>query len=56
MGRKIGSRIEGYLGGERLLELEDDTFPAPGRVGLWTKADARTVFVDLEVRDLAEGD
>jgi hypothetical protein len=35
---------------KELLEFEDDTFTQPGRVGVWTKADAASSFDDLEVR------
>jgi len=48
--RMIGNHIEGYLDGEKYLDVTDETFVAPGLVGLWTKADARTHFDDLEVR------
>ena len=44
-----GRAIVGYLDGRKLLEAEDATFPAAGRIGLWSKADARTSFDDLEV-------
>lgn len=32
---------------ERLFEAEDATFPKPGKVGLWTKADSVTYFDDF---------
>lgn len=44
-----GNRIEGYLNGEKLLEVEDTTFPDAGGVGLWTKADAATSFDDFKI-------
>ena len=44
-----GKKISGYLNGKKLLEVEDDTFPNAGGVGLWTKADAATSFDDFEV-------
>lgn len=44
-------RVTVALDGERLLDTRDGTFPAAGRVGLWTKADAGTWFDDLEVRE-----
>jgi len=31
------------------LEVDDDTFPESGGVGLWTKADAVTWFRDFEI-------
>ena len=36
-----------YLNDEKLFEVDDQTFLAPGRVGLWTKADSITYFDDL---------
>ena len=33
--------------GERLFEVEDGAFTAPGKVGLWTKADSVTYFDDF---------
>jgi len=34
--------------GEKLFEVEDNTFSDPGRIGLWTKADSITYFDDFE--------
>jgi hypothetical protein len=42
-----GSKIASYLDGEKLLEADDATFPGPGMIGLWSKADAQTYFDDL---------
>ncbi|MCU1233428.1 MAG: hypothetical protein JWP63_1395 [Candidatus Solibacter sp.] len=36
-----------YLNGERLFEVEDQTFKEEGKVGLWTKADSLTYFADF---------
>ncbi len=44
-----GPRIEGYLNGNKLLEVVDTTFEEAGGIGLWTKADATTSFDDLSV-------
>ena len=44
-----GTEIAGYIDGKKLLELEDNTFPEAGGVGLWTKADAATSFDEFEV-------
>jgi hypothetical protein len=41
--------ILGYLDGKKLLVAEDSTFPDAGKIGLWTKADARSSFDDLAV-------
>jgi hypothetical protein len=44
-----GDRIEVYLDGKKYLEVQDATFPEAGKIGLWSKADARTLFDDLTV-------
>jgi hypothetical protein len=46
----VGRKITCFLDGESMLEAVDGTFREPGRVGLWTKADAVTSFDDLTVR------
>jgi hypothetical protein len=45
----IGNKITVAFDGKTLIEKEDATFSAPGRIGLWTKADAATAFDDLKV-------
>jgi hypothetical protein len=44
-----GSRFSVSLNGEHLFDVEDSTFQAPGKVGLWTKADGVTAFDDLAI-------
>jgi len=44
-----GAHIECFFNGNKLLEVDDDTFPEAGGVGLWTKADAATSFDEFEV-------
>ncbi len=44
-----GPRFSVALNGEHLFDVEDGTFSAPGKVGLWTKADSVTAFDDLTV-------
>jgi hypothetical protein len=44
-----GTNITVFLNEERLFEAEDTTFPKPGKVGLWTKADSVTYFDDFTV-------
>jgi hypothetical protein len=39
-----GTRFSVDFNGKLLFEVEDATFTAAGRVGLWTKADSVTVF------------
>jgi hypothetical protein len=40
------------LNGEHLFDVEDDTFPQAGKIGLWTKADSVTLFDTLTARSL----
>jgi hypothetical protein len=47
--RALGSHFTVYLGDRELFAVEDATFTAPGKVGLWTKADSVSWFDDLEV-------
>lgn len=44
-----GNLFTVYLNDKKVLETEDDTFTAPGRVGVWTKSDAVSEFDDLTV-------
>jgi hypothetical protein len=44
--------IEGYLNGQKVLEVRDATFADAGGVGFWTKADAATSFDDLVIKEL----
>jgi predicted DNA-binding transcriptional regulator AlpA len=44
-----GGHIECFLDGDKKLDVKDDTFPKPGKIGLWTKSDAQTYFDDLRV-------
>lgn len=39
-----GSKMEGYLDGEKMWEITDATYKDAGKVGLWSKADAQTYF------------
>ncbi len=48
-----GHHIEGWLNSEKRLEVNDDTFKEAGMVGLWTKADASTLFDDFIARPAA---
>jgi hypothetical protein len=47
----VGSKITCYLDGQKHLEAEDTTFPEAGKIGLWSKADARSYFDDLTVSE-----
>ena len=46
----MGDEIKCYFDNEALKTVQDNTFPAGGGVGVWTKADAVTAFDDLEVK------
>ncbi len=45
-----GNLFEVYLNGEKLFEVEDNTFTGAGKVGLWTKADSYTLFDDFSAK------
>ena len=53
--RMEGDHITCSLDGKVLLNVRDSTFPDAGKVGLWTKADARTEFDDLLLVEPAGG-
>lgn len=42
-----GDHIEVYFNGTKLIDVHDSRFTAPGKVGVWTKADSHTLFDDL---------
>jgi hypothetical protein len=44
-----GEQIECYLDGKKYLEAKDNAITDAGKVGLWTKADARSHFDDFKV-------
>ena len=44
-----GPRFEVWFNGAKLFEVEDATFTAAGRIGVWTKADSVTQFDDLTI-------
>jgi hypothetical protein len=45
-----GNKMEGYLDGEKMWEITDDTYKDAGKVGLWSKADAQTHFEEFKVK------
>jgi len=51
--KMIGDHIQCFLDGQKLLDCHDKTITAPGRVGLWTKADASSSFDNIAVRKAA---
>lgn len=42
-----GDNIACYFDGKAYLQASDNSFPQAGKIGLWTKADAKTQFDDL---------
>jgi hypothetical protein len=44
-----GKQFTVHFNGEKLYQVEDETFKDAGKVGLWTKADSVTYFDDLRV-------
>ena len=44
-----GNSFHVFLDGEHLFEVEDKTFEAGGKTGLWTKADSVTYFDNFSV-------
>jgi hypothetical protein len=43
-----GNKMEGYLDGEKMWEIRDDTYKDAGKVGLWSKADAQSHFDEFK--------
>jgi hypothetical protein len=47
-----GDRFEVYFDDQKVLGANDSTFPDPGKVGVWTKADSVIEFDDLSASPL----
>jgi hypothetical protein len=47
-----GDHLEVFWDGTRVIDHRDSTFAAPGRAGVWTKADSVTYFDDFVVESL----
>lgn len=47
-----GDNLEVFWDGTRVIDHRDSTFTAPGRTGVWTKADSVTYFDDFVVEPL----
>ncbi|MGH9672780.1 MAG: family 16 glycoside hydrolase, partial [Bryobacteraceae bacterium] len=47
-----GAHFEVSFDGARIMEVEDLTFTAAGKVGLWTKADSVTYFDDFQIAEM----
>ena len=48
--RMQGQRIEMWFDSRPMEPVEDQTHKSPGKIGLWTKADATTKFDDLKLK------
>jgi hypothetical protein len=46
-----GNKMAGFLDGEQIWEVKDDTFKEAGKVGLWSKADAQTHFDEFKAKE-----
>ena len=46
-----GNKMAGFLDGEKIWEVKDDTFKDAGKVGLWSKADAQTHFDEFKAKE-----
>jgi hypothetical protein len=53
--RALGGDLRVMFDGKEILAIEDTTFGASGKAGLWTKADAATAFDDFAVSPLVPG-
>jgi hypothetical protein len=51
-----GDHIECYYNGKKYLDVHDSTFPGAGKIGLWSKSDARSQFDDLTLSDVDDDD
>lgn len=47
-----GDKLTVFFNGRKAIEHTDATFPAPGRVGMWTKAEAVSQFDDFKATPL----
>lgn len=45
----VGGKFTCYFDGTKKIEVTDNTFKDPGKIGLWTKADSVSYFDDLQV-------
>jgi len=52
--KHVGDKIECSFDGKKQIEATDTTIQKPGKVGLWTKADAQTYFDNFQAIDLGK--
>jgi hypothetical protein len=51
-----GDHIACYYDGKKYLDVHDSTFPEAGKIGLWSKADARSQFDQLTLKGVDDDD
>jgi hypothetical protein len=51
-----GDHIECFYDGKKYLDVHDSTFTGPGKIGLWSKADARSQFDELTLKGVDDDD
>jgi hypothetical protein len=51
-----GDHIQCYYDGKKYLDVHDSTFTGAGKIGLWSKSDARSQFDDLTLSDVGDDD
>jgi hypothetical protein len=51
-----GDHIECYYDGKKYLDVRDSTFTGAGKIGLWSKADARSQFDQLTLKGVDDDD
>jgi hypothetical protein len=51
-----GDHIECYYDGKKYLDVRDSTFAEAGKIGLWSKADARSQFDQLTLKGVDDDD
>jgi len=44
-----GDHIQCYIDGKKHLDVRDSTYPNAGKIGVWSKSDARSQFDDLSL-------
>jgi hypothetical protein len=51
-----GDHIECYHDGKKYLDVHDSTYTGAGKIGLWSKSDARSQFDELTLKGDDDGD
>jgi hypothetical protein len=51
-----GDHIQCYLDGKKYLDVHDSTYTEAGKIGLWSKADARSQFDELTLKGVDDDD